>query len=143
VDDDLQRLSALVDLTPENRFHFLAFLDRRLVFMHCQNCGKWIYPCYPHCPDCWSVSLTPEAVSGSGRIFSAVAYHRFPGVRDLSPGPPYVIVAVELKEQVGLRYIAPLVDSESKNALGLLDMPAHLHWSRRGGLPTPAFRLQP
>jgi uncharacterized OB-fold protein len=53
-------------------------------------------------------------------------------------GAGYPVVAVELVEQTGLRYVAPIVDCAKEDLY--IGMGVELTWMDRAGEPTPAFR---
>ena len=43
-----------IQITHDNVEHYRALAERRLVINRCQDCGWWIYPHRPMCPECWS-----------------------------------------------------------------------------------------
>ena len=52
----------------DNIEHYRALAEGRLVINRCGDCGHWIYPHRPLCPECWSWNVTPREVSGLGRV---------------------------------------------------------------------------
>jgi len=97
-----------VVLTHDNIAHYRGLLERKLLINRCDDCGFWSRPPRPLCPECWSRSVTPTAVSGKGTIFYYTVMYQG---REL-PGfeYPHLIAGVELAEQEGLRYLAPIVN---------------------------------
>ena len=77
-----------------------------LRFLRCGTCGYYVHPPTSHCPDCLTLSLTPEAVSGRGTVATFTLNHQ-PWVP--APDHPYAIAIVELDEQPGLRVMTNIV----------------------------------
>lgn len=77
-----------------------------LRFLRCQDCGWWIHPPSPICPECLGRSIAVEAASGRG-VVHTFTINRQPWI----PGfdPPYVVAIVELVEQAGLRLTTNIV----------------------------------
>lgn len=71
--------------------------EKKLVLQNCRSCGQFWFPPSARCRHCLSPDFSWRQVSGEGRIYSFVVYHRlyhpaFEG--DL----PYVVGIVELRE---------------------------------------------
>ena len=68
-------------------------------------------------------------------FFHTIVHHGAPieGMR-----LPFAVVAVELAEQDGLRYLATMVDCRNEDIR--CDMPVEMTWIERGVTPFPAFR---
>ena len=77
-----------------------------LRFWRCQDCGWWLHPAGPRCPQCLSRSLAVEAASGRAIVHTFTINHQA-----FMPGPelPFVIAIVELPEQAGLRLTTNIV----------------------------------
>lgn len=77
-----------------------------LRFWRCQDCGWWLHPAGPRCPQCLSKSLAVEAASGRAVVHTFTVNHQA-----FMPGPelPFVIAIVELPEQPGLRLTTNIV----------------------------------
>ena len=87
---------------------FWAGLRRHeLAILRCAGCRTFVHPPQASCPRCLSLSLTPEAVSGRGTVYSFTVVNR-----EFAPGitPPYVAALVDLVEQDGLRLVTNLVN---------------------------------
>jgi uncharacterized protein len=83
--------------SPESEHYWRAAREHRLELPRCKACGKMWFPPSQSCPHCNAADFTWTAVSGRGRIFSFVTYHRvyhpaFAG------DVPYVVALVELDE---------------------------------------------
>jgi uncharacterized OB-fold protein len=124
----------------DNIEHYRGLLNQRLLINRCGDCGYWIYPHRPLCPRCWSWSVSPTEVSGRGRIYllTQIPHARANDEAGKRFGTALVLVAVELAEQPGLRYLAT-VDGIAFNDLRH-DMEVELVWIERNGMQVPAFR---
>ncbi|MFC5747252.1 Zn-ribbon domain-containing OB-fold protein [Actinomadura rugatobispora] len=134
-DADVFAAFPTVPIDRDNIEHYRGLLARRLLINRCSECGRWVYPHRPLCPRCWSWDVVPTEVSGDGSVFMLTLIHQARDPR-ADPGTP-VAAAVELSEQRGLRYLAPLVNCPLDD-IGL-DMPVRLTWIERDGLARPAF----
>jgi uncharacterized OB-fold protein len=96
----------LPKLDTSNRHFWTGGEHGELRFLRCGACGCWIHPPGPVCPGCLSRDISPEAVSGYGRVHTYTVNHKawYPGLE-----PPYVVAIVELPEQEGLRLTTNIV----------------------------------
>lgn len=94
-------------ITPENRHFWTGGVDGELRFMRCVDCGYWIHPPAPICPECLSKTIEIEAASGRGVIHTYTINRKewYPNLH-----PPYVIAIVSLAEQDDLRLTTNIVD---------------------------------
>lgn len=120
----------------DNVEHYRALAGGRLAFNRCCDCGRWIYPHRPMCPQCLSWDVAPTEVSGRGRVFTFTLLEQ---LRDPTVfiAEPVVAAAVELEEQAGLRYLARIVNCPQARIA--LDMPVRLTWIEEDGRLWPAF----
>ena len=81
-----------------------------LRIQRCQNCRWWLHPPLPMCPRCHGLELEPEAVAGTGTVYSFTV-NRYQWTPSLEP--PYVIAEVELDEQPGLRLLTSVVGTDT------------------------------
>ncbi len=136
--DDFEVFDAYPDemIDHDNIDHYRALTARRLVIRHCQDCGYWVYPHRPICPECLSWNVPFEEISGRGRIFMETRLHQ---LRDPKAQiyEPLVAAAVELDERPGLRYLARIVNCDLDEIA--LDMPVTLTWIEEDGSTWPAF----
>jgi uncharacterized OB-fold protein len=93
-------------VTDENRFFWTSGADGRLRFLRCEECGTYVHPPSPICPDCLSKALDPAAVSGRATVATFTVNHQpwIPGY-----DPPYVIAIVEIDEQPSVRLMTNIV----------------------------------
>lgn len=68
-----------------------------LLVQRCQKCHKHWFPPSALCPECLSTEWEWAKVSGKGKVFSFVVYHRLyhPGFKD---EVPYTVALIELEE---------------------------------------------
>ena len=104
VTDQLFRI--LPAVTPETEHFWRGGADGELLILRCSDCGYWIHPPGPVCPQCLSRNLSPQATSGLGTVFTYTVNHQawIPGF-----DPPYVVAIVALPEQEGLRLTTNIV----------------------------------
>ena len=136
-DDDVFAHFHDVLIDRDNIAHYRALMQGRLVINRCRDCGHWIYPHRPLCPQCLSWAVEPAEVSGKGTLYmNTVIYQsRDP---DNPLFEPVVVAAVELAEQKGLRYLSRIVNCPPE-ALAH-DMPLRLTWIEQDdGRRWPAF----
>jgi hypothetical protein len=91
---------------PESVRYWQAAREHRLELPHCNACGKFWFPPSQSCPHCLAADFSWTPVSGLGKVFSFVTYHRVyhPAfAREV----PYVVALVELAE--GPRLLSNIV----------------------------------
>jgi uncharacterized OB-fold protein len=83
-----------------------AVQERRLIMPKCDACGKISFPPTVACPACGGDKFTWTEMSGRGKVYSFVVYHRVyhPSLTDKVP---YVVALIELEE--GPRIISNVV----------------------------------
>jgi uncharacterized OB-fold protein len=94
----------------------------------CGNCRWWLHPPLPMCPRCRGRELEPEAVAGTGTVYSFTV-NRYQWTPSLVP--PYIIAEVELDEQPGLRLLTSIVGCADVT----IGMPVRVRFEPAGGLP--------
>jgi hypothetical protein len=94
-------------LGDHNREFWTGGEHGELRLWRCQDCGYYIHPPLPMCPQCHSKRLAVEAVSGRATLATYTINHQ-----PFMPGPelPYVIAIVEIEEQPALRLMTNLVN---------------------------------
>jgi uncharacterized OB-fold protein len=125
-----------VHIDRDNIAHYRGLMAGRLLINRCQDCGRWIYPHRPLCPQCLSWNVSTTEVSGRGRLYMHTLIHQS---RDPNSPleEPILVAAIELDEQRGLRYLSRIVNCP---ILGLRhDMPVTLTWIEENGRRWPAF----
>jgi uncharacterized OB-fold protein len=119
--------------------YWQACNDERLVMQRCTACSKFRWHPTPLCPYCQAEGFAWEPLSGRGRIHTwTVITHP---VHPAAIGKvPYVVVEVELEEQLGLRMLSNLIDADP--AAIAFDAPVALSFEQHpSGQKLPIFRL--
>ncbi len=115
-----------------------AAAEHRLVAQRCTSCGTLRHPPGPRCPRCRSADHEWRDLPGSGVVYSyTVVRQAF--IAPLADRLPYVVIAVELDDAPGVRFVSNLVDCDpGKVEIG---MPVDVVWEDMGpGLALPRFR---
>lgn len=86
-------------LSDDNRFFWTSGADGKLRFLHCLDCGTFIHPPQPICRHCRSENIAPEAVAGTGVVYSTtINYQKWnPALED-----PYVVARVAIDGAPGV-----------------------------------------
>lgn len=82
---------------PESLPYWQAAREHRLALPKCDDCNQYWFPPSRTCPHCLSTSFSFENVSGKGKVYSFVTFHRVyrPAFEN---EVPYVVALVELDE---------------------------------------------
>jgi uncharacterized OB-fold protein len=139
-DEELVRRFPHHHLDQDWRARFRGYLEQRLLVNRCQDCSAWHEPPGPVCPHCGSSRVVPTAVQGTGTIYMAIFLHQGPQVEGVDYSTPYPVVAVELDEQQGLRFVATITGADEPDIT--IGSQVRLDWIDRAGEPVPAFRLE-
>ncbi len=83
--------------SPESEPFWRAARERRLSLPQCGDCGKVRFPPSGHCPACGAAAHEWVDLSGAGRVFSFVTYHRLYN-KGWEGELPYVVAVIELAE---------------------------------------------
>jgi uncharacterized OB-fold protein len=91
---------------PESVPYWKAAKEHRLELPKCNACGKFWFPPSQSCPHCLAADFAFKPVSGRGKVFSFVTFHRVyhPAFAN---EVPYVVALVELEE--GPRLVSNIV----------------------------------
>lgn len=86
-------------LEPETAFFWIAGEQGRMLIQRCGPCGAWQHPPLPRCAKCGSEDVSPQPISGKGRVASYTINHErwLPGLE-----VPFVFGVIELAEQAEL-----------------------------------------
>jgi len=103
---DAAAFRILPAVDPDNEHFWRGGRDGELRFLRCGDCGYFIHPPAPICPECLSRSVAPEAVSGRGVVHTFTVNHQ---LWIPTFDPPYVVAIVALEEQDGLRLTTNIV----------------------------------
>jgi uncharacterized OB-fold protein len=98
-------------VAPESLPFWEGCRRHELLLQRCTQCGSFRLPPSVLCPECWNTDAEWTRVSGLGKIYSFVVYHRVyhPGWADELP---YVVALVELAE--GPRLFSNIVGADPK-----------------------------
>ena len=82
---------------PESLPYWQAAKEHRLALPKCEDCSQFWFPPSRTCPHCLSTNFSFQNVSGRGKVFSFVTFHRVyrPAFAE---DVPYVVALVELEE---------------------------------------------
>jgi uncharacterized OB-fold protein len=119
----------------ESKPYWEGLRQHRLLMPRCNACAGFWFPPSTHCPNCSSSDFTWTSVSGRGRVFSYVIYHRVyhPGFAD---EVPYAVGLIELEE--GPRMISNIVGIPPEQVV--CDMPVRVVFDDIGDIATlPKF----
>lgn len=117
----------------DDDFFWTGIAAGQLLIQRCDGCGLLRHPPLPMCGACHSLSWTPQAASGRGRLYSWIL-SRPP---DAPAAPPRVVVLVELDE--GVRLVSNLIDAEADTLE--VDLPLELCFVEQDGRRLPHFRI--
>ena len=82
---------------PESVPYWEAAKKHQLELPKCNACGKFWFPPSQSCPNCLAVDFDFKPVSGRGKVYSFVTFHRV--YHPAFAGEvPYVVAIVELEE---------------------------------------------
>jgi uncharacterized protein len=131
--------NAPIDL--ESLAFFRGLTEQRVLLHRCADCGYRHHPPYPVCPRCWSTEVAASEVSGAGTVILVVTvHHPVPQAGLAGPGP-HVLITLDLDEQSGLRFSAPLaVGTDRVPAIGER---ATITWQHPEDRLLPAVAAQP
>lgn len=90
----------------ESKPYWEGLRQHRLLIQCCNVCCHFWFPPSTHCPNCTCPEFTWTQISGRGKVFSYVVYHRVyhPGFAD---EVPYTVGLIELDE--GPRMISNVI----------------------------------
>ena len=107
--------------SPESLPYWQAAREHRLVIQHCDACGQYWFPPSQSCPHCLASNFSWSPVSGRGKVFSFVTYHRVYHPA-FAKEVPYVVALVELDE--GPRLLTNIVGVPPEQVV--CDMPVQV-----------------
>ena len=110
--------------------------EHKLTAQRCKACGKFFtFPPQASCPHCLSSDYEWIAVSGKGKVYSFVTYHRawHPAYQDKTP---YNVSLIDLDE--GPRLISNVVGCKHNEVK--IGMPVEIVYDDREEYTLPQFR---
>jgi uncharacterized OB-fold protein len=123
-------------VSDETRPFWEATKRGELLLQHCRECGAYRHPASVLCPECSSTAFDWKAVSGQGKVYSFVIFHRayHPAFAD---DVPYAVACIELKE--GPRLISNIVNIGPEDVR--CDMPVEVVFEQvTSDITLPKFR---
>lgn len=121
-------------LDPDNTAFWTGGKDGQLLILRCGDCGWWTHPAAPRCRRCRSANVSPQAVSGRGKVATYTVNYK-----DWIPGSePYIIGLVELEEQPALFITTNLIDIDAEDIV--LGMDVALDFEESNEIWYPLFR---
>jgi uncharacterized OB-fold protein len=120
---------------PESIPYWEAAKLHRLELPRCNACQKFWFPPSQSCPHCLAADFAFAPVSGRGKVFSFVTYHRVyhPAFEQ---EVPYVVALVELEE--GPRLLTNIIGVAADKVV--CEMPVKVVFDDIGdGLSVPKF----
>ena len=102
----------LPEMTPWSKKFWESTRQHKLSMQKCNSCGKLIF--YPRkaCPECWSLDLGWQQVSGKAKLNTFTV--TLGGVEPVfAPDLPYVLAMVDLAE--GITMMTNIVDSKPED----------------------------
>lgn len=122
-------------LTARTEQYWRSGADGKLRIARCQSCEYYLHPPLPVCSQCHGRTISFEAVSGKGTIWS-YTINRYQWSKGLKP--PYIVAEVELLEQEGLKIVTNVVGLNVEDAE--IDMQVHVEFEQAGDAYIPVFR---
>ncbi len=95
----------------DNAAYFTGLSNQQLLMNRCDDCARWHHPPRPICPACWSRSLTPTPVAGTGSVALVTILRQGPSQPGVDYTDGHPLVAIELDEQPGLRFAGMIIDT--------------------------------
>lgn len=107
--------------TEDSKPYWEAARNHELKLQQCRDCGAFWFPPGAVCAECTSDSYDWRTVSGNGKVFSFVIFHRpyHPGFKDELP---YVVGCIELDE--GPRLLSNVIGCKPEDVR--CDMPVEV-----------------
>lgn len=123
-------------ITPENEFFWTSGAEGTLRFQRCCDCGHYLHPPSPRCPQCLSEDIRTEPVSGRARVAARTLNHHpwhpaFP--------PPYLLAIVEIEEAPYVRLTTQIVDCAPEEVQ--IGSPVRVVFHQQGPAFLPMFQL--
>lgn len=98
---------ALPKLDADNRPFWTGGAEGQLRLMRCQDCKTFIHPPRPVCRKCLSENVKPEAVAGTGVVYSyTVNFQKWSPTMEV----PFIIARVAIDGAPGVLLTTNIVD---------------------------------
>lgn len=119
---------------PESAPYWAAAREHRLELPHCKACNHVWFPPSRSCPNCLSNDMAFKPVSGNGKVYSFVTFHRVYNPA-FAGDVPYVVALVELDE--GARMLTNIVGIAPDKVA--CEMRVKVVYEQRGESTIPMF----
>lgn len=125
----------LPQLTSMNKVFWLAGEFGELKIQSCHDCKTLVHPPGPICPNCQSLNVVPEAVSGLATVATFTINRQVwePGLE-----MPYIVAIVELNEQKSVRITTNIIDCDVDDVF--IGMNVEVVFERCEDIWLPLFR---
>ncbi|MFT3930274.1 MAG: OB-fold domain-containing protein [Spongiibacteraceae bacterium] len=127
-------------LEPETAFFWTSGQSGKLHIQRCGDCGHWQHPPLPCCPVCHQQNVTPQPVSGRGRVATfTINYESWlPNMT-----VPFVFAAIELDEQPELYVFSNVLCATDKVNIGdeiKIGMRVQVYFEQHDDIYLPLFQ---
>ena len=122
--------------SPESALFWEGAKEKSLMVPRCESCGRFWFPPSQRCRHCLSPDFAWREVSGAGRIYSFVVFHRVYHPA-FEADVPYVVAIVELDE--GPRLLSNIVGAPPEDVR--CDMRVRVVFEERDGVTIPQFAI--
>lgn len=99
----------LPEITPENAAFWTGGVRGELMIVCCGDCQAAIHPPQIICPKCLSRNVAPQAMAGTGTVYTFTVNHQpwLPGM-----AVPFALVVVDVDGAPGVRVTAEVVGQD-------------------------------
>ena len=106
----------LPKLEPLSAFFWTSGAEGILRIQHCDACGHWQHPPLVRCMVCHSAELSPQPVSGRGKVVSWTVNHQ---VWQQGMEEPFIFAVIALAEQAELYVFTNLLCAPDQAVSGM------------------------
>jgi uncharacterized OB-fold protein len=119
-----------------NRIYFEGCAQGELRVRHCPRCDTKFRFAHEWCPNCWSLDISWQKVSGRGRIVTYCIVHQppSPAFADMTP---YALALIDLDE--GVRMMSNVIGCKPEQVK--IGLPVKVTFEKRGDVHLPMFVL--
>ncbi len=125
----------LPEISPMNEYFWCGGKYGQLHILRCSDCEWFIHPYAARCTACGSANLSPEPVSGKGRVAGFTINYQ-PWIQGVEV--PYVIALIELAEQPNVRLMTNLPECAPEEVA--VGMEVEVYFEQQDDIFVPLFR---
>ena len=124
------------EISEINRIYYEGCAQGELRVRHCPRCDARFRFAHEWCPNCWSLEISWQKVSGRGRVATYCVVHQAPSpaFEDITP---YVLALIDLDE--GVRMMSNVIDCPPEAVK--IGLPVKVTFEKRGDVHLPMFVL--